>query len=281
MESPQTWVDPSGEISLRLPANWQAQGEVRQYNRRPVIAITARGEDMEFAWYHPFTPAFRDLTPILQAMGETEGGQYREADGEDYLRILGWRSPPQFVEYLLAQPFERLRDARVERSVGSEQVAALLPGEEGLREGAVVWVRGKREGQQREAIYLVATASLPLREGAFRWQAAFCSLEYPEGQQAQALPVLRALAAGAQVEHPRSATGLQLAPLVRALPEAVAEVVAALGASRGPTSLLGPGYEPAPAERPPRWSVSEGLEAWRTLLAWPEAQKVLAPGGLD
>jgi len=281
VETPQIWVDPSGEISLRLPAQWKAQGEVRQYNRRPVIAITARGGDMEFAWYHPFTPAFRDFTPILQAMGETEGSRYREADGEDYLRILGWRSPPQFVEYLLAQPFERLREACVERSVASKEVAALLPGEEGLHEGAVVWVKGTREGRPREVVYLVATASLPLRDGAFRWQAAFCSLEYPPGKQVEALPVLRALATGAQVEHPRSAIGLQLAPLVRALPGAVSEVAVALGATRSPTSLLGAGYEPAAAERPPRWSVAEGLDQWRALLALPEVQKRLASGGLD
>lgn len=262
-----TWVEASGELALALPENWEARGGVRYYQKSPVLDLTARGEDILVTWRQPYTPAFRDLTPILEARGETEGARYREDDQEDYLVVLARRNPEKFVAWLLQAPDAGLRSGRLVRAETSPAVAALLPGPQAEREGAVVWVAGTREGEPREGLYLCATAPLPLERGAFRWQAAVLSVEYPAGRSRSALAALQALLTGAAPARPEGELGKTLAAYREAAVAAAAQVAPPVEGG-GPWPLLSEEY--VPAAEAPRWSVAPGLAAWRALVEDPE-----------
>jgi hypothetical protein len=259
--TPRPWVE--GEVSLQLPQNWTAHGGVRIYQKAPVVDLTLAGDDVTLTWRQPYTPTFRDLTPILQATGQQEGDPYREGEEEDPLLILARRAPDKFVEWLLQQPAEGLGDARVTRVEPSPEAAALLPGPE--REGAVVWVSGTHGGQARERVYLCATAPLPLEQGAFRWRAAVLAADYLPGHAREALAALRAILAAAGPLRPESEAG-------QAVTAATQTAIAAAGAvvlppeGHGPWPLLGADFVPATAGQTPQWTAAPALAAWRELV---------------
>ncbi len=266
--TPLPWVGANAELSLRLPENWEARGSVRQYQKESVIDFTARGEDMLVSWRQPYTPAFRDLTPILEAMRQKEGERYREDDQEDFLLILRRRDPEQFLAWLLQQPEEGWDNPRIVRAEANPVVAALLPGLEGEREGAIIWVSGTRDDKPRERLYLCAAASLPLERGAFRWQAAVISVDFPPGQASSALAALRALLAGAGPVRATSDAGKAVTAAAQAV--AAAAQVTVLPTGLGPWPLLGADCEPVAEGQAPQWSVTPGLAAWRALVGDPE-----------
>jgi hypothetical protein len=257
-ETPRGWAE--GGLALQLPQNWTARGGVSSYQKAPVLDLTLQGDDLTLTWRQPYTPFFRDLTPILQATGAQEGDKYREGDEEDALVVLARRTPEKFVEWLLQQPEAGLTEGRVTRVDPSPQAAGLLPGTES--EGAVVWVSGRHAGQGRERAYLVATAPLPLEQGAFRWRAALVEADYPPGQARVALAALRAILAAAEPLHPESENGKAAAVALRTA-SAAAEAVALPPAGRAPWPLLGGDFSPVDAGQTPQWTVTEGLAAWR------------------
>ena len=254
------WTDASGQLSLRLPLGWQAQGGARVYNGQPVVDLILRGGDAEITWRQPATPAFRELTPILQSAGEREGNLYREQTGEDRLVILSRRTPAQFVDYLLQQPALGLDQARVVGAVASTPTAGLLPGEDS--EGLLAQVEAQRDGVARRVTYLCATVSLPITQGAFRWQAAYLAVEAAPDRVASAQAVLRAV-----VESATAAGGHDagLAALLRGAAEAVGGLETAPAAPAGPYApLLGESYQTA-AVGSAQWSVADLLREWREL----------------
>ncbi len=262
--TPVTWSDEAGALSLHLPENWTARGGVGEYQAQPLLKVTAEGEGIRFTWRQPYAPAFRDLTPILQAMGQAEGTAYREGEGEDHLLVLARRSPARLVEWLLQQPEEGWTDARVTRVEKNAAVAALLPGLEKERDGAVVWVNGLREGQAREATYLCATAPLPLEQGAFRWRATVLAVEYPPGQARRALGALRSLLGTAALPETGEVSRL-LGPGLQAAKAAAAAVVLP-GAGPTPWALLSADYQPVALGEAAHWNVAAGLAVWRGLV---------------
>ena len=263
----ETWVGDQQMLSLALPAGWQAQGGARRLPKVGLqISLNARGEDYQFAWQQPATPFFRQLTPILVSLGEQEGNTFRETDGEDYLRILNRRTPAEYVLYLLQQPSAGLQNGQIVSVEPSEALAEMLPGAD--PQGAVVRVSGTHNTEPRERLYLVATASLPLSAGAFRWQGAYCYLDYPAGESAAAHACLRTLLGSAR---PVSATG-EIAGVLTAYAEPLRQALKSIllpeTALTAPISLLEAGYEPAGQESV-QFSVAAGLEAWRGLLCEP------------
>lgn len=267
----EPWVDRGQNLSLQLPGGWKASGGVERPTGREAltIALSALGDDCQLTWQQPAAPAFRELTPILESLGEREGGTYRETEGEEYLRILNRRTPEGYVRYLLAQPAAGLQQAEIEAAEPSEALAEMLPGED--REGAVVRVTGTRNGQPRERLYLAATAALPLREGAFRWQGAYVSLDYPAGEATRAQAILRAVLEGAKPVVPEGQVAGMLTAYLRPLRECLHTLVAAEAPLTEVAPLLGEGYEPV-AEGRAEFTVEAALARWRAL--------VQQPGGL-
>jgi len=272
----QAWTDPGQSLALQLPAGWTAMGgEVGPPNAGQVaISLTASGEDCQFSWQEPCVPAFRELTPILESLGEAEGNPFRESEDEDYLRILNRRTPAEFVTYLLSQPDSGLPDGQVQSAEASEALATMLPGAD--HQGAVVRVAGTRNGQPRERIYLVATAALPLREGAFRWQGAYCYLDYPAGQFPQAFALLRVLLGSARPAQPHG--DAVLAGYIEPVAQGLKSISLPEAPPAGPVTLLGEGYEAA-GDDPAQFTAAGALESWRGLVQPPASLPELSGNG--
>jgi hypothetical protein len=262
-EAPR-WTDNNKQLSLGLPAGWEAGGAVTTFAGQPTIALRLRSADYEVSWQQPSTPFFRDLSPILVSLGQAEGTPYREDSSEPYLTVLKRRTPEKYVEYLLAQPDETLHEAKVVSVQPSAAVAKLLPEGDTQAEGALVWVSGVREGKARERLYLCATGSLPLSAGAFRWQAVVGRIEYAPGQAAPAVRTLRACLDSFQGERPASDAGRALAQLLAGLKGVSVELGGLRGTSEPVTPLAGADFSPTALEGA-RWRVTPGLRAWPTL----------------
>jgi hypothetical protein len=264
----QPWVDQGQNLFLQVPEGWKAVGGVERPTGRGAVtvAFSALGDDCQLNWQQPAVPAFRELTPILESLGEREGSTYRETEGEDYLRILNRRKPAEYVRYLLEQPSVGMQQTEVQSSEPSEALAGMLPGPD--NEGAIVRVSGVRNGQLRERLYLVATGPLPLREGAFRWQGAYLSLDYPAGEATRAYSWLRAMLESARPVVPEGQVAGVLTAYLQSLREGLKSLALPEAPLTAPASLLEAGYEPA-GPGAGQFSVEPALESWRALLQQP------------
>jgi hypothetical protein len=258
----EAWRDESGQLELRVPAEAVVSGSVLTARGEPRINLQVESDNLVLSWRQPWRPAFRELTPILKSMGEREGNSYREYGEEEYVRILSREGPERFVEYTLEQPLEPLQNAEIRGSQESTLLGGMIPGMD--REGAVVRVRGELKGEPRERLYLVATADLPLREGAFRWHGGFVFVEYVPERAAEAAALVQTVVLEARALHPAGATGAALENILTPLRTVVNELEVAAAGEQGWRPLLGEEFAPAkfPWER--RWDIQAAVEAWRS-----------------
>jgi len=169
------WVSPDGGLSGQAPEGWQVQANVGEYNGHTVITVDGRYEGqprLRFAWHQPYTPFFRELTPLLRGLGRLPGEQYRDAPQEAALTILSKLSPLEFVSrQLLDNIGLGPRDIEIQRARPWQMVGGLVEGRN--QAGTIVELKGRTSTGSVTAKYLLATADLPIIEGSFRWRAAY------------------------------------------------------------------------------------------------------------
>ncbi len=131
-----------------------------------------RQPQLRFAWRQPYTPFFRELTPLLRGLGRLPGEQYRDVSQEAPLIILSKLSPLQFVTQELLDDIELgPQDIEIQRARPCEQVKSLAEGRH--QTGAIIEIKGRSLSGPVTANYLLATADLPIIEGSFRWRTAY------------------------------------------------------------------------------------------------------------
>jgi len=85
------WTSPDGRLSGQAPEGWQIRASVGEYNGHTVMTVEGqhgRQLRLRFAWRQPYTPFFRELTPLLRGLGRLPGEQYRDGPEEATLTIL-------------------------------------------------------------------------------------------------------------------------------------------------------------------------------------------------
>jgi len=169
------WASPDGRLLGKAPEGWQIRADIGQYNGHTVITLHGRCEEqpsLRFAWRQPYTPFFRELTPLLRGLGRLPGQQYRDSPQEAPLTILSKLSPLEFVtQELLDDIGLGPQDIETQQARPGEQVKSLVDGRE--QTGAIVQIRGRYLTGPVTANYLLATALLPITEGSFRWHAGY------------------------------------------------------------------------------------------------------------
>jgi len=75
------WASPDGHLTGQAPEGWQILADISHYNGHTVITVDGHCEEqprLRFAWRQPYTPFFRELTPLLRGLGRLPGEQYRD-----------------------------------------------------------------------------------------------------------------------------------------------------------------------------------------------------------
>lgn len=169
------WASPDGGLSGKVPDGWQVQANVGEYNGHTVITVEGRCEEqprLRFAWRQPYTPFFRELTPLLRGLGRLPGEQYRDGPDEEALIILSKLSPLEFVSRKLLDDIGLApQDIETRRSSSCPAIGGLIEGRNQV--GTIVELKGRSPSGSVTAKYLLATADLPIIEGSFRWRAAY------------------------------------------------------------------------------------------------------------
>jgi len=169
------WASPDGALSGQVPDGWQVQANVGEYNGHTVVTVEGRCEGQprsRFAWRQPYTPFFRELTPLLRGLGRLPGEQYRDSPQEAALTILSKLSPLQFASQKLLDDIGLgPQDIEIRRARPCQPVGGLVEGRN--QAGTIVELKGRSPSGLVTAEYLLATADLPIIEGSFRWRAAY------------------------------------------------------------------------------------------------------------
>ncbi len=263
-----TWSSQHGHLTGQVPAGWQIHGGVRDYNGYSIIDIEgqfAGPPRLEIAWKQPYTPFFRQLTPLLRGLGRREGEKYQDYSDEDPLAILSPLAPTDFVvSYLLPQAGISQRHITVHRTVPRLGAGLLQPT---AARGALVQIADDSAQQQRLCTYIVATADLPIGQGSFRWQAAYLMAAGPSSSAYEALEALY------RVVRTTVVTNIgQGESTVRRLLQQARQVVAETQPATTPqwASLLGPAFKPSPTGG--LTVPADALKCWR--------QSVIDSGGI-
>ncbi len=176
------WASPDGGLSGQVPDGWQVQANVGKYNGHTVITVEGRCEGqprLRFAWRQPYTPFFRELTPLLRGLGRLPGEQYRDGPQDEPLNILSKSSPLEFVSRELLDDIAlRRQDIEIRRARPWQAVGGLVEGRN--QAGTIVELKGRTSSESLAAKYLLATADLPIIEGSFRWRAAYLMWSGPD-----------------------------------------------------------------------------------------------------
>ncbi|MCK4323270.1 MAG: hypothetical protein KAW89_01975, partial [Armatimonadetes bacterium] len=169
------WASPGGRLSGQVPDGWQVQANVGEYNGHTVITVDGRCEGqarLRFAWRQPYTPFFRELTPLLRGLGRLPGEQYRDHSQEAPLIILSKLSPMEFASQKLLHDIGLgPQDIEIRRARPCQPVGGLVEGRN--QAGTIVELKGRTSSGPVTAKYLLATADLPIIEGSFRWRVAY------------------------------------------------------------------------------------------------------------
>ncbi len=169
------WTSPDGGLSGQVPDGWQIRASVGEYNGHTVITVEGRCEGqprLRFAWRQPYTPFFRELTPLLRGLGRLPGEQYRDGPQEAALIILSKLSALEFVSRKLLDNIGLgPQYIEIQRTRPCQPVGGLVEGRN--QAGTIVEVKGRTSSGSVTAKYLLATADLPITEGSFRWRAAY------------------------------------------------------------------------------------------------------------
>lgn len=238
-----TWSSQRGILTGQVPAGWQVRGGVRNYNGHTVIDLEGEFDGpprLNIAWKQPYTPFFRQLTPLLRGLGRQEGEKYQDYGDEAPLRILSPRSPTDFlVSYLLPQTGISQEDITVYHRAPDLGVALLEPTS---AHGALVQIVDSAAERRRLHTYIVATAELPVFEGSFRWEAAYLMAAGPASSAALALAALQTVVQTATVNSPDEEQD-RVARLIHRARGVLKEAEPATGLLSA--SLLGPAFEPS------------------------------------
>jgi len=169
------WTSPDGGLTGQVPEGWQMQATLSQYNGHTVITVDGRCAGQarsHFAWRQPYTPFFRELTPLLRGLGRLPGEKYRDRPQETALTILSKLSPVEFVSRKLLDDIGLdPQDIETRRTRPYQAIGTLLEGRN--QAGTIVELKGRTSSGSVTAKYLLATADLPIIEGSFRWRAAY------------------------------------------------------------------------------------------------------------
>ncbi len=239
------WSSEHGMLTGQLPPGWQVRGAVKDYNGHAVIDLEAEYEGppaLHIAWKQPYTPFFRELTPLLRALGRQEGEQYRDRPGETPLTILARTSPVAFVtSYLLSGRDASSQDIIVHHSASGDADIGLV-GTDNVT-SAVVQVSSNSDPGRRLHTYCVTTADEPPYQGSFRWQAGYLLAAGPVSSATLAMQALRMMLQNITVSGSGEST--------RIVAEQVKQARAVLAefehtAIMYPVSLLAPPFEPSP-----------------------------------
>ncbi len=212
-ELTQTWTSPDGQLTLELPAGWQARGGVSEYHGH--IAIDFEGyfagpPRLWLAWQQPHTPFFRELTPLLRGYGRLPGQPYQERAAESPLLIMSRLPPAQFVtQYLITRAPPSWEQPQVSREVSYASALNLLEGR--AASGTMLEIEGRSVAGPFTATYLLGMADLPIVEGSFRWQTAYLMWAGPSDFKWAAQRALHTVVSSAQV----NAVGADAAELTK------------------------------------------------------------------
>jgi len=203
------WASRDGHLSGQSPEGWQILANISQYNGHTVITAGGRCEEqprLRFAWRQPYTPFFRELTPLLRGLGRLPGEQYRDHPQESPLRILSKLPPQEFVTRKLLEDIAlRPQDIEIRRARSYVPAKSLLEGRNPT--GMLVEITGRCPSGSVTANYLLATADLPITEGSFRWRAAYLMWSGPDSSIWAAHRALGTVLATARIAQMASADG--------------------------------------------------------------------------
>jgi len=203
------WASPDGRLSGQAPAGWQVRADISWYNGHTVVTVEGRCEReprLRFAWRQPYTPFFRELTPLLRGLGRLPGEQYRDTSQEAALTILSKLSPLEFVsQKLLGDIGLTPPDIETRRSSPCPAIGGLIEGRN--QAGTIVELKGRTSSGSVTANYLLASADLPIIEGSFRWRAAYLMWSGADSSIWAAHRALGTVLATARAAQPTSADG--------------------------------------------------------------------------
>ncbi len=170
-----TWTSSDGRLSGQAPEGWQIRADISQYNGHTVVTVDGYCEEhphLLFGWHQPYTPFFRELTPLLRGLGRLSGEPYRDSSHEAPLTILSKLSPLEFVTQKLLDDIDlRPQDIEMQRASPCDQVKSLVEGRD--QTGTIIQITGRCPTGTITAEYLLAMADLPVIEGSFRWKTAY------------------------------------------------------------------------------------------------------------
>ncbi len=203
------WASRERHLSGQAPEGWQILADISQYNGYTVITVDGRCAEqprLRFAWRQPYTPFFREFTPLLRGLGQLPGEPYRNYPQEAPLRILSKLPPQEFItRKLLGDIALRPQDIEIQRARPYLQAKSLLEGRN--QTGTIVELAGHTSSGSVTAQYLLATADLPITEGSFRWGAAYLMWSGPDSSIWVAHRALGTLLATSRVAQLTSADG--------------------------------------------------------------------------
>ena len=239
------WSSEHGMLTGQLPDGWQVRGAVKDYNGHTVIDLEAEYEGppyLRIEWKQPHIPFFRELTPLLRALGRQESERYWDRPDKMPLTIRSRTSPVAFVtSYLLSGRDASSPDIIVHHSASGDADIGLV-GTDNIA-SAVVQVSGNSNPGRRLHTYWVTTADEPPYQGSFRWQGGYLLASGPVSSATLAMQALRTMIQMAIVSRSE-----QPSQAVTGLVDRAQQWLAELEhtAIMYPVSLLAPPFEPSP-----------------------------------
>ncbi len=184
-ESPrEIWQDPvKGWLRVPVPQGWRVRGQLLYANGRWGLSVDLEdtsAQRLRCVWRQPVLPLFRELTPALRNLGWQEGDRYPSNTPGDYLRLLPFMAPSEFVQryWLSAGPY-RLLEPVIEQTSCAAELTPLVAAPEAT--ALRVLLRGKREGEERQRLCFVATGKAEINGETACWQAAILEADAPAG----------------------------------------------------------------------------------------------------